>query len=69
MEKTMINVLALPLDEGVSRLESCGLKCKSKALLPPRQNEADFQFREVRKYIVRQQMLSDNEVELTIVFR
>lgn len=69
MDNTMVNVLALPLAEGISRLENCGFTCKCKVLLPPRQSEQDYQFQEVRKYIVRQQKLSDTEVELTIVFR
>lgn len=65
----MIDVLALPLEEGLLRLEECGLKCSCKVLLPPRDNLEAFQNQEVRKYIVRQQKLSDTEVELTIVFR
>lgn len=69
MEKTMVNVLALPLAEGIRRLENCGFTCKCNVLLPPRQSEQDYQLQEVRKYIVRQQKLSDTEVELTIVFR
>ena len=65
----MINVLALPLEEGVKRLEACGMECKCKVLLPPRDSVENHQDQEVRKYIVRQEQLSDNEVELTIVFR
>lgn len=65
----MINVLALPLEEGVARLEACGYSCSYKVLLPPRESLEAYQTKEVRKYIVRQQQLSDTEVELTVVFR
>lgn len=65
----MVSVLALPLEEGIARLEACGVKCQIKVLLPPRESLEDYSDKEVRKYIVRQQTLSDNEVELTIAFR
>jgi len=65
----MISVLALPLEEGVKLLEERGMQCQCKILLPPREKAEDYQNREVRKYIVRQQLLSDTQVELTIVFR
>ncbi|MCQ2372623.1 MAG: hypothetical protein MJ050_00925 [Phascolarctobacterium sp.] len=65
----MINVLALPLEEGVKRLEACGMECKCKALLPPRESLEAYNNLEVRKYIVRQQQLSDKEIEITFVFR
>lgn len=63
------NVLALPLEEGIKRLESSGFQHTCKVLLPPRESVEDYQNREVRQYIVRQQQLSDTLVELTIVFR
>ena len=63
------NVLALLLEEGVKRLENCGLQCTYKVLLPPRESVEDYEGREVRQYIVRQQQLSDTLVELTVVFR
>lgn len=65
----MINVLALPLEEGLQRLEGEGYACTYKVLLPPRAKLEDYDNQVVRKYIVRQQMLSDKEVELTVVFR
>ena len=63
------NVLALPLAEGKKRLEACGLQCVCKVLLPPRESVEDYEGQEVRQYIVRQQLLSDREVELSIVYR
>ena len=65
----MLNVLALPLEEGKRRLEACGWQCNCQYLLPPRENLESYQERRVRKYIVRQRQLSDNEVELTIALR
>ena len=65
----MLDVLALPLEEGKKRLEACGLRCHCTYLLPPRETLAAYQERRVRKYIVRQRQLSDNEVELTIALR
>ena len=55
-------VLALPLQEAARRLEV-------QPLLPPRASEADFEGREVRRYVVRQQQLSANRLALTIVYR
>ena len=66
---TVPNVLALPLAEGKKRLEACGLQCTFKVLLPPRESVEDYEGQEVRQYIVRQQLLSDGLVELTIVYR
>lgn len=63
------NVLALPLDEAMRRLEAVGAVCEVKVLLPPRDSVADFEGKEVRKYVVRQQVLPDDKVVLTIVYR
>lgn len=63
------NVLALPLDEAIKRLEAVGARYEVKVLLPPRDSEADFVGKEVRKYVVRQQALPDDKVVLTIVYR
>ncbi|MBQ9764089.1 MAG: hypothetical protein IJV92_07020 [Phascolarctobacterium sp.] len=63
------NVLALPLEEAVQRLEAAGVQYEIKVLLPPRDSEADFEGKEVRKYVVRQQTLPDDRSVLTIVYR
>lgn len=63
------NVLALPLDEALQRLDAAGVQYEVKVLLPPRDSEADFAGKEVRKYVVRQQLLSDDKLVLTIVYR
>ena len=63
------NVLALSLDEAVKRLEEAGVAYEVKVLLPPRESEADYEGKEVRKYVVRQQVLPDNKLVLTIVYR
>ena len=66
-------VLALPLEEAVRRLEAAGCSYEVQPLLqpllPPRASEADFEGREVRRYVVRQQQLSANRLALTIVYR
>ena len=48
-------VLALPLQEAARRLEAAGCTYEVQLLLPPRASEADFEGREVRRYVVRQQ--------------
>ena len=63
------NVLALSLDEAVKRLEEAGVAYEVKVLLPPREIEADYEGKEVRKYVVRQQVLPDDKLVLTIVYR
>lgn len=63
------NVLALPLEEAVKRLEAAGVQYEVRVLLPPRDSEADFEGKEVRKYVVRQQALPDDRSVLTIVYR
>ncbi len=63
------NVLALSLEEAVRRLEAVGVKYEVKVLLPPRESEADYEGKVVRKYVVRQQVLPDDKVVLTIVYR
>lgn len=62
------NVLALPLDEAMRRMQAENLLCEVKTLLPPRDSEADYDH-EVRKYVVRQQILSDDRIVLTVVYR
>ncbi len=63
------NVLALPLEEALRRLEAEGIEYEVKVLLPPRDSEADFIGKEVRKYVVRQDALPDDKLVLTIVYR
>lgn len=63
------NVLALPLEEALRRLDAAGIEYEVKTLLPPRDSEADFEGREVRKYVVRQQVLLNDKLVLTIVYR
>lgn len=65
----MPNVLALPLDEAACRLEQAGWAWEARPLLPPRGTEEDFAGQAVRKYVVRQQMLSANRLVLTVVYR
>ncbi len=64
-----LNVLALPLEEAAKRLESAGMKFTVQVLLPPRYSKEKFAGKDVRKYVVRQQMLSDNKIALTVVYR
>lgn len=63
------DVLALPLEEAARRLSESGLQYEVKVLLPPRDSEVAFVGRSVRKYVVRQQRLSDDKYALTIVYR
>jgi len=63
------NVLALPLKEALKRLNEAGVEYEIKVLLPPRESEADYEGIEVRKYVVRQQVLPDDKLVLTIVYR
>lgn len=63
------NVLALPLEEALRRLEEAGAEYELRVLLPPRDSEEDFAGRAVRKYVVRQQLLPDNKTVLTVVYR
>ncbi len=63
------NVLALPLEEALRRLDATGVQYEVKVLLPPRDSEADFAGKEVRKYVVRQDTLPDDKLVLTIVYR
>lgn len=63
------NVLALPLEEAVKRLQEAGVEYEVKVLLPPRESEADYEGKEMRKYVVRQQALPDDKLVLTIVYR
>lgn len=63
------NVLALPLEEAVKRLQSSGYTCEVTALLPPREKSEDYTDPGLRKYVVRQQVLSDDKIGLTIVYR
>ncbi len=65
----MPDVLALPLEEAAKRLNAAGYDFEVQSLLPPRDTEADFAGQQVRKYVVRQQMLSANKLVLTVVYR
>lgn len=62
-------VLALPLEEAERRLKQAGCTYEVKSLLPPRADEADFAEKAVRKYVVRQRVLSANRLALTVVYR
>lgn len=63
------NLLALPLEEALNRLVRYDIECEVKTLLPPRDSEVDFLGKVVRKYVVRQQLLSANKLVLTVVYR
>lgn len=63
------SVLALPLEEAQKRLHNAGYQCEVEVLLPPRDNEVNFLNMEVRKYVVRQQLLSADKIVLTVVYR
>ncbi|MDO4178335.1 MAG: hypothetical protein Q4D21_04005 [Phascolarctobacterium sp.] len=63
------SVLALKLDEAISRLEAAGYTCETKSLLPPRDSDDKFAGFHPRKYVVRQQELSNKIVLLTFVYR
>ena len=63
------NVLALSLEEASRRLQEAGFDFEVQALLPPRDKEEDFAGQAVRKYVVRQQVLSCNKLVLTVVYR
>ena len=62
-------VLALPLKEAARRLEAAGCSYEVQSLLPPRASEADFEGREVRRYVVREQQLSGNRFGIKIEYR
>lgn len=66
---TAPNVLALPLDEAVKRLEAAGFSYEVELLLPPRDSKDKFDGQNVRKYVVRQKLLSDDKLVLTVVYR
>lgn len=66
---TVPNVLALPLNEAVRRVEDAGFSYEIEVLLPPRDNEESFADKDVRKYVVRQKLLSDDKLVLTVVYR
>ena len=63
------NVLALNLKEASRRLAEAGWSFVVETLLPPRDKEEDFDERCVRKYVVRQRVLSCNKLVLTVVYR
>lgn len=62
-------VLALPLEEALHRCQELGWECQVEGLLPPRDSEAAFEGKAVRKYVVRQRKLTDNRLILTFVYR
>ena len=63
------NVLALSLEEASLRLVAAGYEFTVEVLLPPRDREENFEGQLVRKYVVRQQVLSCNKLVLTVVYR
>ena len=63
------NVLALNLEEAARRLKEAGFEFTVEVLLPPRDREENFEGQLVRKYVVRQQVLSCNKLVLTVVYR
>ena len=63
------NVLALNLEEAARRLKEAGFEFTVEVLLPPRDREENFEGQPVRKYVVRQQVLSCNKLVLTVVYR
>lgn len=63
------SVLALKLEEAIVVLENAGFSCETASLLPPRDSDDKFAGLSPRKYVVRQQELSDKTVLLTYVYR
>lgn len=63
------NVLALPLEEAERILQEQKIQYDVQLTLPPRENESEYALQHVRKYVVRQQVLSDDKLVLTIVYR
>ena len=63
------NVLAISLEEAARRLAQAGWEYEVEVLLPPRDKEEDFAGKAVRKYVVRQRVLSCNKFVLTVVYR
>ena len=63
------NVLALNLKEASRRLAEAGWDFDVEVLLPPRDRVEDFDEGSVRKYVVRQRVLSCNKLFLTVVYR
>ena len=63
------SVLALSLEEASRRLEEAGYSFEVEVLLPPRDRKEDFAGQAVRKYVVRQRVLSCNKLVLTVVYR
>ncbi len=63
------NVLALPLEEAERILQEKKIQYDVQLTLPPREDESEYALQHVRKYVVRQQVLSDDKLVLTIVYR
>lgn len=63
------NVLALPLEEAERILQEKKIQYDVQMTLPPREDASEYALRHVRKYVVRQQVLSDDKLVLTIVYR
>lgn len=63
------NVLALPLEEAERILQEKKIQYDVQLILPPREDESEYALQHVRKYVVRQQVLSDDKLVLTIVYR
>lgn len=63
------NVLALPLEEAERILQEQKIQYDVQLTLPPREDVSEYALQHVRKYVVRQQVLSDDKLVLTIVYR
>lgn len=63
------NVLALPLEEAECILQEQKIQYDVQLTLPPREDASEYALQHVRKYVVRQQVLSDDKLVLTIVYR
>lgn len=63
------NVLALPLEEAERILQGEKIQYDVQLTLPPREDASEYVLQHVRKYVVRQQVLSDDKLVLTIVYR
>lgn len=63
------NVLALLLEEAERILQEKKIQYDVQLTLPPREDASEYALQHVRKYVVRQQVLSDDKLVLTIVYR
>ncbi len=63
------SVLGLQLTEAERRLQKAGISFSVEVTLPPRESSASYDMSQVRQYVVRQQVLSDDKLVLTVVYR